>query len=240
MCLLHFFLISCNQRSLASYIKKHAYSNAKTEDLWAALEEGTGEPVKKLMNTWTKQQGYPVVSAKVKDHELEFEQVIFSLISLFLILVHSSYIILEFSETNTNRVWKRYVLQSQFLSSGSQGSGQWIVPITLCCGSYDVRKSFLLETKSKTFDMNESLGCSISKNSLVETGAEAKDERNSATCSWIKLNVDQSGFYRVKYDENLAAMLRHAIEKKYLSATDRYGNFSFLVFLHILFKLLIN
>lgn len=66
---------SCNQRSLASYIKKHAYSNAKTEDLWAALEEGSGEPVKKLMTTWTKQMGYPVVSVKVKDQLLEFEQV---------------------------------------------------------------------------------------------------------------------------------------------------------------------
>ena len=70
------FFFQCNQRSLASYIRKHAYSNAKTEDLWAALEEGSGEPVNKLMNSWTKQQGYPVVSVKVKDQKLEFEQVL--------------------------------------------------------------------------------------------------------------------------------------------------------------------
>lgn len=64
-----------NQRSLASYIQKYACSNAKTEDLWAALEEGSGEPVNKLMNSWTKQKGYPVISVKVKEEKLELEQV---------------------------------------------------------------------------------------------------------------------------------------------------------------------
>ncbi|XP_056167082.1 aminopeptidase M1-like isoform X7 [Syzygium oleosum] len=151
----------CFQRSLASYIKRHACANAKTEDLWAALEEGSGEPVNKLMNSWTKQKGYPVVSIKLKDDKLEFEQ-------------------------------------SQFLLSGSHGDGQWIVPITFCCGSYDARQSFLLETKSASIDLEES-------------GA------------WIKVNVDQTGFYRVKYDKDLQDKLRYAIENKMLSATDRFG-----------------
>ncbi|KAK8477338.1 hypothetical protein V6N13_081446 [Hibiscus sabdariffa] len=157
----------CFQKSLASYIKKHAYSNAKTEDLWAALEEGSGEPVTKLMNTWTKQMGYPVVSVKVKDQKLEFEQ-------------------------------------SQFFSSGCTGDGQWIVPITFCCGSYEKKTSFLLQTKLETHDAKEF----------------SFDNNKTA---WIKLNVDQTGFYRVKYDEELAARLRHAIENKYLTATDRFG-----------------
>lgn len=47
--------------------------------------------------------------------------------------------------------------------------------------------------------------------------------------AWIKLNVDQSGFYRVKYDEELSARLRHAIERKCLSVADRYGNSSALI-----------
>ncbi|XP_059454325.1 aminopeptidase M1-like [Corylus avellana] len=159
----------CFQRSLASYIKKYACSNAKTEDLWAVLEEGSGEPVKRLMNSWTKQKGYPVVSVKVKENKLEFEQ-------------------------------------SQFLSSGSHGDGQWSIPITLCCGAYDLQKDFLLQTKSETLDIKEILG-----------------DKMDATFTWIKLNVDQTGFYRVKYDEDLAARLRYAIENKFLSATDRFG-----------------
>ncbi|XP_040997347.1 aminopeptidase M1-like [Juglans microcarpa x Juglans regia] len=157
------------QRSLAAYIKKYAGSNAKTQDLWAALEEGSGEPVNKLMNSWTKQKGYPVVSVKFKDQNLVFEQ-------------------------------------SQFLSSGSHGYGQWIVPITFCCGSYDVRKNFLLQKKSETLNIKEFLS----------------DKRDAAS-AWIKINVDQTGFYRVKYDEDLAAKLRYAIENKYLSPTDRFG-----------------
>ena len=76
------FFTLCNQRSLASYIKKYAYSNVTTEDLWAALEEESGQPVKNLMNTWTKQQGYPVVSVKVNAGKVEFEQVMWSLISI--------------------------------------------------------------------------------------------------------------------------------------------------------------
>lgn len=63
------------QKALASYIRKFAYSNAKTEDLWAVLEEKSGEPVKSMMTTWTKQQGYPVINAKLKGNYLELEQV---------------------------------------------------------------------------------------------------------------------------------------------------------------------
>lgn len=148
------------QRALASYIKKHACSNTKTEDLWAALEEESSEPVTQLMSTWTKQKGYPVVSVKFQDQKLHFEQ-------------------------------------TQFLLSGLSGDGHWIIPITLCCGSYDSPRKFLLKTKSETIDVTDG--------------------------SWVKINVDQTGFYRVKYDENLASKLRLAIENNVLSATDRFG-----------------
>ena len=90
------------------------------------------------------------------------------------------------------------------MSSGAQGEGHWIVPITLCCGSYDVCKNFLLQTKSETLDVKELLG-------------------SGGVNSWIKLNLDQAGFYRVKYDELLAARLRYAVEKQLLSAADRFG-----------------
>lgn len=98
--------------------------------------------------------------------------------------------------------------QSQFLSSGAQGEGHWIIPITLCFGSYDVRKNFLLQTKTETRDVKELLGSQI-----ADKGGN----------SWIKLNVEQAGFYRVKYDELLAAKLRHAVEKQLLSPSDRFG-----------------
>ncbi|KAF4365814.1 hypothetical protein G4B88_012879 [Cannabis sativa] len=166
----------CFQRSLALYIKRHAFSNAKTEDLWAAIEEESGEPVNMLMSSWTKQTGYPVISIKVKDQKLEIQQ-------------------------------------SRFLYVGSHGVGKWIVPITLCCGSYDNQINFLLESNSGALDMNEF--------GLAE--AATAEGKGSSSLGWIKLNVNQTGFFRVKYDEDLAERLRYAIENKYLTATDRFG-----------------
>lgn len=90
-------------------------------------------------------------------------------------------------------------LQTQFLSSGATGNGQWIVPVTLCCGSYDVQKKILMEDIHSKVDLTDLSG------------------------SWIKLNANQTGFYRVNYDEELASGLKLAIESKQLTASDRYG-----------------
>ncbi|CAN1217313.1 Aminopeptidase M1 [Linum perenne] len=165
------------QRSIASYISKHAHSNAKTEDLWIALEEGSGKPVRKLMNLWTKQKGYPIVAVNLtKDKKLEFEQ-------------------------------------SQFLLNGSTSDSHWIVPISSCYGSYNANKSFLLESKRGTLDIKEFLGSNAMENNTTWIKGSI----------WLKINVDQTGFYRVKYDDDLAARLRRAIGKKCLNETDRFG-----------------
>lgn len=44
------------------YIKKHAWGNTQTGDLWAALSEASGKDVPHVMDIWTKYIGYPVVS----------------------------------------------------------------------------------------------------------------------------------------------------------------------------------
>lgn len=49
------------QKGLQVYISSNQYSNARTEDLWAALETASGQPVTSIMNSWTKQMGYPVL-----------------------------------------------------------------------------------------------------------------------------------------------------------------------------------
>ena len=52
------------QRGLQGYIFAHQYGNARTEDLWSALESASGEPVTSIMDTWTKQMGYPVLQVE--------------------------------------------------------------------------------------------------------------------------------------------------------------------------------
>lgn len=44
------------------YLKKHAYSNTTTEDLWESLTDASGKDVVRLADIWTKHVGYPVVS----------------------------------------------------------------------------------------------------------------------------------------------------------------------------------
>lgn len=56
-------------------MKKYACKNTKTEDLWSVLSEESGIQVNTMMDTWTKKKGYPVISVKLEDFNLEFEQV---------------------------------------------------------------------------------------------------------------------------------------------------------------------
>lgn len=111
-----------------------------------------------------------------------------------------------------------FLLQTQFLSNGSSGDGLWIVPITLCCGSYASNTKFLLKGKHEKLDLEELVNSSNADSSLVAKGNQQKSRQ-----FWIKFNVDQTGFYRVKYDDELAARLRYAVEANQLSDMDRFG-----------------
>jgi aminopeptidase 2 len=44
------------------YIKKHAWGNTQTGDLWAALSDASGKDIPKVMDIWTKKVGYPVIT----------------------------------------------------------------------------------------------------------------------------------------------------------------------------------
>ena len=46
---------------LRSYMETFKYGNATTDDLWAAWEASSGQPVKSLMGLWTKQMGFPLL-----------------------------------------------------------------------------------------------------------------------------------------------------------------------------------
>ncbi|KAN0092483.1 lysine aminopeptidase ApsA [Hyaloscypha variabilis] len=56
------------------YLKKHAYGNAKTSDLWEALSHVSGKDVAGMMDTWTKHVGYPVVGVDEKEGSVVLTQ----------------------------------------------------------------------------------------------------------------------------------------------------------------------
>src|SRR6202451_1910208 len=45
-----------------TYLERHAYANTVTSDLWDALEEASGAPVRDVMDTFILQGGHPLVS----------------------------------------------------------------------------------------------------------------------------------------------------------------------------------
>ncbi|KAM8970664.1 glutamyl aminopeptidase [Sarcophilus harrisii] len=59
------FQLGCQQ-----YLKKYKFGNAKTDDFWKALEEASNKPVKEVMDTWTRQMGYPVLNV-IDNHKLK-------------------------------------------------------------------------------------------------------------------------------------------------------------------------
>ena len=150
---------------LQRYLGRHQYANATTEDLWQALAEESGKPVKRIMDTWTKQTGYPLLSVDTSQGEVELRQ-------------------------------------TRFFLSGvpdRDDASRWSVPL-----------SIRAEGAEDTFRVFE-------------------DERTTVATSvgrggWLKLNPDQTGFYRSNYSAELWDRLGAAVAAGGLaSATDRLG-----------------
>ena len=61
---------------IRKYMANHQYGNTETTDLWDAIEEATGEPVRRIMDSWIFQGGHPIVSVDVRDdgRQLHFSQ----------------------------------------------------------------------------------------------------------------------------------------------------------------------
>ncbi|XP_051021531.1 glutamyl aminopeptidase [Acomys russatus] len=54
------------QKGCQMYLQKFQFKNAKTSDFWESLQEASNQPVKEVMDTWTSQMGYPVVTVAEK------------------------------------------------------------------------------------------------------------------------------------------------------------------------------
>ena len=150
---------------LQRYLGRHQYANATTEDLWQALAEESGKPVKQIMDTWTKQTGYPLLSVDVKQGEVELRQ-------------------------------------TRFFLSGvpdRDDTSRWSVPLGIRTGG--ARDTFQVFEDERT---------------RVDVGG--------GRGGWVKVNPDQTGFYRGNYSAELWDRLAGAVEAGELSsATDRLG-----------------
>ncbi len=55
------------REGIRRYLADHRFGNTETHDLWDALEAATGEPVRRIMDGWIWQGGYPIVIAELID-----------------------------------------------------------------------------------------------------------------------------------------------------------------------------
>jgi puromycin-sensitive aminopeptidase len=52
---------------IRKYMASHQYGNTETTDLWDAIEEATGEPVRRIMDSWIFQGGHPIVGVDARE-----------------------------------------------------------------------------------------------------------------------------------------------------------------------------
>lgn len=115
------------RKGMHLYLSRYQYSNTKTEDLWNALKDASSKPVAKVMSSWTKLKGFPLITVTNKETE------------------HKNQYVLEISQ-------KKFVADG----SVSTDPQMWVVPINIATstdpeGGANV---CLLEEKEKTVIIN--------------------------------------------------------------------------------------
>ncbi|XP_047423285.1 glutamyl aminopeptidase [Sciurus carolinensis] len=134
------------RRGCQIYLDRFQFKNAKTSDFWEALEEASDKPVAEVMDTWTRQMGYPVVSVN-----------------------------------KTSITQKRFLLDSKADPSQppSDLGYTWNIPIRW------------MENDVSNIDIyNRS-----------EKGGITLNPSDPSGNTFLKINPDHIGFYRVNYEE---------------------------------------
>ncbi|MGI0071160.1 MAG: M1 family aminopeptidase [Thermoplasmata archaeon] len=62
------------RRGLSAYLRRHQFGNARSRDLWRALEEVSGRGVVDVMQQWVERPGFPVISVVQVDADVELSQ----------------------------------------------------------------------------------------------------------------------------------------------------------------------
>ncbi|MBS2037967.1 M1 family metallopeptidase [bacterium] len=62
------------QKGMRIYMKRHRLHNAVADDLWGALAEASGQNVKAVLNSFTSQSGFPLLTVEVKGKQVSLSQ----------------------------------------------------------------------------------------------------------------------------------------------------------------------
>lgn len=145
---------------LRHYLKKHAYKNTHTVDLWQALEDVSKKPVKDFMSAWTSRSGFPLLEVTKRDDHLHIVQ-------------------------------KRFVTNPS--SKARHDDTTWPVPLL----TDDMLDRDMIKARVSRVPFKESPP--------------------------VKLNLGQTGFYRVDYGKELQQNQLQAVASSTLDPLDRMG-----------------
>jgi len=62
------------RQGVGNYLRKHAYSNTVTTDLWEGLDGASEYPVSDIMNTWVYQRGFPQIDVDLVEGGVRLSQ----------------------------------------------------------------------------------------------------------------------------------------------------------------------
>ncbi|KAF6199081.1 hypothetical protein GE061_007106, partial [Apolygus lucorum] len=162
---------------LNDYLNTHKFGNADTKDLWAVMSKHANHSihVKNIMDTWTRQMGFPLIHITREGTTVSASQ------SRFLLTPEPR------NENNT-----------ALHEPKSPYHYKWYVPLSYITDTNDELETVWMNMTDVKFEINSSV-------------------------SWMKANVNQSGFYRVNYDPEMWDSLISVLKKNYttFSPTDR-------------------
>ncbi|XP_067616976.1 aminopeptidase N [Eurosta solidaginis] len=161
----HFLTSKVFRRGLSRYLKEMAYHAAEQNDLWhfltteavaAGLLRGN-TTVKEIMDTWTLQTGYPVLTVlrNPNTHAIRMEQERFV-----------------------------YTNQSNVNDTAGERTSLWWIPITYTTSN----ELNFVNTRPITW---------VPRSKVYEI-----EDRNLSTSNWFIFNIQQTGYYRVNYEED--------------------------------------
>ncbi len=162
------------RQGLHQYLTDHQYGNARTQDLWAALEATSQKPVTAMMNGWTQQVGYPVLQVQTS--------------------TVSNGVDLSLSQ-------ERFTYD-RLLEEGPPDPTTWQVPVAVTQKGGGAPSFTLMDRKDFKLRL---------------------EQRPSQAGQWLKVNPQQTGFFRVNYQPQEWERLVPAVRSMELPALDRLG-----------------
>ena len=152
------------RKGIHNFLVKYAYKNAVTQDLFDELHKVSSQSldITKIMNTWTKQKGYPILTLteeKKGDNSSSEEG------------MHNSYCVTQ----------QRFLSDPEAYKHADEASPydyKWEVPITYMASTDDQVHQVWLHSEMNFIKLP------------IPNEAQ-----------WLKLNIGQTGYYRVNYPE---------------------------------------